>query len=254
MALSPGGHQPPMTIAGRFAEALAAVVDPLVAGPEHLPVRLARACVSMLPVDGAGLSLRDADRHRVPLGAAPEEAVLAERLQFTVGTGPCAWAESSREPVFAVEEDLLHRWPVFGGLLYRRTSYRAVVALPLEVGFSGSAAIDFYFRRPADVPALDVFEALAVGQLVGSELSDAAVWSTWAADRGPAWLHGPLPQARAAVWESVDKVAAELAVSPATALALLRARAYVLGVPVDEVAADLLAGRLRPADLERPTE
>ncbi|WP_040337222.1 hypothetical protein [Candidatus Blastococcus massiliensis] len=238
-----------MTIAGRFAHALAAVDDPHLAGAEQLPVRLAWACVGMLPVDGAGLSLRDAGRHRVPLGAAPDEAVLAERLQFTVGTGPCAWAESTREPVFAVEDDLLRRWPVFGGLLHRETPYRAVVALPLDLGFSGSAAIDFFFRRSADVPALDVFEALAVGELVGSALSEAAVWSTWPADRGPDWLHGPTPRARGAVWESVDKVAAELALAPATALALLRARAYVLGVPVDEVAADLLAGRLRAGDL-----
>lgn len=239
-----------MSIARRFAEALAAVTDPQLAGPELLPVRLARACVGMLPVDGAGLSLRMAGRQRLPLGAAPEEAALAERLQFTVGTGPCAWAEETREPVFAVEEDLLRRWPTFGGLLHRETPYRAVVALPLDLGLSGSAAIDLYFRRSADLPALDVFEALAVGELIGSELSDAAVWSSWPAERGPDWLQGPTPKGRSAVWESVDKVAAELGVAPSTALALLRARAFVLGIPADDVAADLLAGRLRAGDLQ----
>lgn len=242
-----------MTIAARFDAAVAAVADPELARPELLPVRLARACVDMLPVDGTGLSLRGADGQRVPLGAAPDEASRAEQLQFTVGTGPCAWADDSGEPVFAVEDDLVRRWPVFASLLHRETPYRAVVALPVDLGLSGSAAVDFYFRRSAEVPALDVFEALAVGDLVGSALSDAAVWSTWPADRGPDWLHGPAPQARGAVWESVDKVIAELGVSPATALALLRARAYVLGLAADEVAADLLAGRLRVGDLQPPT-
>ncbi|TKJ19042.1 hypothetical protein A6V29_10560 [Blastococcus sp. CCUG 61487] len=190
----------------------------------------------------------------MPLGAAPEEAALAERLQFTVGTGPCASAESCRHPVFAVEEEMLRRWPVFAGLLHRETPYRAVVALPLELGLSGSAAIDLYFRRSADVAALDVFEAMAVGELVGSALSDAALWSTWRAERGPDWLHGPTPQERTAAWAAVDRIAAELGVGPDTAVALLRARAYVLGVPADQVAADVRSGRLPVSDLQVPTE
>lgn len=243
-----------MTIAGRFAAALAAVTDPELARPELLPVRLARACVDMLPVDGAGLSLLAADGHRVPLGAAPETAALAERLQFTVGTGPCASAESCRHPVFAVEEEMRRRWPVFAALLHRETPYRAMVALPLDLDLSGSAAMDLYFRRSSDVAVLDVFEALAVGELLGSALGDAALWSTWRAERGPDWLHGPTPQGRAATFEAVDKIAVELGVGPDVALALLRARAYVLGVPADQVAADLLAGRLRAADLHDPAE
>jgi hypothetical protein len=164
-----------VSIAGRFASALAAVDAPRLAGPELLPVRLARACVAMLPVDGAGLSLRGTG-HRVPLGSAPEEAGLAERLQFTVGTGPCVWAETTHEPVFAVEDHLARRWPAFADLLRGQTSYRAVVALPLPLGVRGWAAVTFYFRRSAGVLALDVFEALAVGELVGSALDDADVW------------------------------------------------------------------------------
>ena len=38
------------------------------------------------------------------------------------------------------------------------------------------------------------FAALAVGELVSSALSDAAVWSTWSQEDGPEWLHGPTPR------------------------------------------------------------
>jgi hypothetical protein len=49
-------------------------------------------------------------------------------------------------------------------------------------------------------------------------------------------------------------VSAELGVVPTTALALLRARAYGQGIPADDVAADLLSGRLRARDLQAPTD
>jgi hypothetical protein len=238
-----------VTIAGRFAAALDEETDPALAGPELLPVRLARACARTLHVDGAGLSLQDASQQQVPLGASSDEAEIAERLQFTAGSGPCTAAQETRQPVFAVEEDLHRRWPVFGELLGEATSFRAVVGLPLQPALAGAGAIDLYFRRSADVPGLDVFEAMAVGELITSALSDAAVWSTWPATRGPEWLQGPTPQRRAAVWEAMGRLSVDLEVSTPTALALLRARAYGDGRSVDDVAADLLSGGLRARDL-----
>jgi hypothetical protein len=238
-----------VTIAVRFAAALDDTTGPGLAGPELLPVRLARACARMLPVDDAGLSLIDAAQQQVPLGASSDEAEVAERLQFTVGEGPCTTAQVIRQPVFAVEDELHRRWPVFSELLIRSTPFRAIVALPLQPALAGAGAIDLYFRNSDDVLGLDVFDALAVGELVTSALSDAAVWSTWSPADGPQWMRGPVPQRRAAVWEAMGKLSVGLDVSTPGALALLRARAYGTGRTVDDVAADLLAGRLRAADL-----
>ena len=126
-----------MTIAERFEAALDGTTDPDLAGPELLPVRLARACARILPVDGAGLSILDAAQQRTPLGASSPDAEVAERLQFTVGAGPCMTAADTRQPVFAVEEELRRRWPVFTELLQQETPYRAVVALPLQPALTG---------------------------------------------------------------------------------------------------------------------
>jgi hypothetical protein len=242
-----------VTIAGRFQVALDAEDTPDLRGPELLPVRLARACARTLRVDDAGMSLVDAAQQRVPLGASSDEAAIAERLQFTAGDGPCMTAQETRQPVFAVEEDLGRRWPVFTDLLFGSTSYRAVVGLPLQPALAGPGAVDLYFRRPEDVPRLDVFEALAVGELVTSALSDAAVWSAWSPAEGPEWLHGPAPRRRAAVWVAMGKVSVDLEVGIPTSLALLRAAAFGSGRTTDDVAADLLAGRLRATDL-RPAD
>lgn len=238
-----------MTIAGRFQEALVAAEEPGLGGPELLPVRLATAAARMLEVPGAGISLIDSAHRRVPLGASSEQAATAERLQFTTGEGPCMTAQEIRQPVFAVEEDLVRRWPVFADLLLGRTSFRAVVALPLLPGLVGDGAMDLFFTRTDEVTDLDVFDALAVGELVTSALSEAAVWSTWAPDDGPAWLHGPAPRRRAAVWEALGLLGMELDVTAPAAIALLRLHAYGSGRSVDDVAADLLAGRLHPARL-----
>ena len=242
-----------MSIAERFEAALAEVDEPGLAGPELLPVRLARATARVLRVDGAGLSLVDTSRRRMPLGASSPSAETAERLQFTVGAGPCMTAHETREPVFAIEEDLRRRWPLFADLLVGATPYRAVVALPLRPAPAGVGTIDLFFERSDEVTGLDVFEALAVGELASSALSDAAVWSDWSPSDGPEWLQGPVPQRRAAVWEAMSGVSLELETGAQEALSLIRARAYGTGRSVDDVATDLLSGRLRPGEL-RPAD
>ena len=239
-----------MTIAGRFAAALDESADSDFAGPELLPVRLARACARTLAVDDAGLSLVDSAQQRVPLGASSEVAEVAERLQFTVGAGPCMTAQETRQPVFAVEDDLRRRWPVFTELLVGSTPFRAVVALPLQPALAGAGAIDLYFRTSEEVLELDVFEAVAVGELVTSALSDAAVWSEWSPADGPGWLQGPVPRRRAAVWEAMGKLSVDLQISAPAALDLLRAHAYGAGRTVDDVAEELLSGQLRALDLQ----
>lgn len=228
------------------------VEEPGLTGPELLPVRLAVAAARMLAVDGAGLSLADATGRRIPLGASSDAAAHAERLQFTVGSGPCMTAQETRQPVFAAEEDLHRRWPAYGDLLIGETPFHAVVALPLLPALAGKGALDLFFVRSADVPDLDVFEAMAVGELVTSALSDASVWSTWSSETGPEWLQGPLPQRRAAVWEAMGRLGVDLEVTAQEALALLRAHAYGTGRSVDDVAADVLTGRLETARLQEP--
>ena len=239
-----------VTIAGRFAGRARRVDDPDLAGPELLPVRLARACARTLQVDGAGLSLVDAAQQRVPLGASSEVAEIAERLQFTVGAGPCMAAQETRQPVFAVEDDLRRRWPVFTDLLFGATPYRAVVALPLQPALAGAGAIDLYFRDSDDVLDLDVFEAMAVGELVSSALSDASVWSSWSPADGPGVAAGagaPAPgRGLGGAWASSASTSRSAPRPRSTCCARAPTAA---GRTVDDVAADLLAGRLRAVDL-----
>ena len=242
-----------MSIATRFRTALEDVGDPVLAGPELLPVRLARACARTLGVDGAGLSVAPPGQQRAPLGASSATAALAERLQFTAGDGPCETAHRQQEPVFAAVADLQRRWPTFARLLTGRTPYRAVVGLPIGETLAGPGALDLFFTDESTIPDLDVFEALSVGHLTAAALGDAAVWAPWSPRGGPAWLHGPAAQRRGLVWTAIGRVAMALDRTTPEALEVLRTAAQGAGSTVDDLAGEIVAGRLDPAEL-RVTE
>ena len=233
-----------MTIADRFAEEVSAAGRRGLDGPELLPERLARAAAAMLPVTAASLSLLEAGDKRLPLGSSSAEAACAERLQFTVGDGPCMTAARLGEPVFASEEDLGRRWPQFTEQLIERTPFRAVVAFPLLQALSGQGAMDLYFRRSESIAELDVFEAMAVGELITATLSDEAVFSDWTADVGPSWLHAPPARRRARVWQAMGRLSLQLDMEGPTALDLMRSYALAAGRDIDDVAGDVLTDQL----------
>jgi hypothetical protein len=246
------GHIPRVSVDDRFAAALAAENGRDAAdGPdEHLlPVRLARAAARLLGAGGVGLSLLTNAGERTPLAASSAEAGTAERLQFTVGSGPCMQAQKTGQPLFVVEDDIHRRWPAFADLLLTRTSFRGIVSLPLRSPMVGLGAMNLFFRDPADLRTLDVFDAVAVGELITIALGDTAMLSTWSEVTGPDWLRSPPALRRAAVWDAVGRTSLALDVDAPEALSLLRAFAYAGGRSVDAVAADLLSGRLRPVDV-----
>jgi hypothetical protein len=242
------------SIAERFRVALEDVREPRLAVPELLPVQLARACARTLGVDAAGLSVTAGEEGRAPLGASSATADLAERLQFTAGDGPCTSAHRDQEPVFAASADLERRWPAFARLLAEHTPYRAVVALPIGETLAGPGALDLFFTDEAAVPQLDVFEAMAVGDLTCAALGDAAVWAPWSPRGGPAWLHGPAAQRRALVWTAIGRVAMAQDTSAPAALDVLRTAAARTGRTVDDLAGDVVAGRLDPTVLPAPDD
>jgi hypothetical protein len=138
-----------MDVAGRIAALSSTTEQPELPGPELLPTRLMRACAQVRPVDGAGISFLSGFRHRVPLGASDDDAVLAERLQFTVGEGPCLTAHAEDGAVMATADTMGKRWPIFYRELLARTPYRAILSLPVTTEeFGGDAAVDLYYADP----------------------------------------------------------------------------------------------------------
>jgi hypothetical protein len=221
--------------------------------PELLPERLAKACVAVLPVAGAGICLLY-DDFRVPLGASDADASCAERLQFTTGQGPCLEAVRSGDTVLAGAEKILGSWPEYGQELFSRTPYAAVISLPLEISSGAHGALDLFLTEAPMLRQVSLADATAVQEQIVEAFQVAGAMAD--ADEGlseepePAWLHGPAARERIHVWIAMGMVMTRYGLVAADALALLRAHAYGTGTTLDQLSEGLLSGQQDLAELQ----
>lgn len=239
-----------MNLTEPFASAYRrATTDTAPGGPEMLGVQIAVACAEVLAVDGVGLSLFGSHSFRTPIGASDPLASAAERLQFTVGEGPCLEAHSRRHQVRASDSDLARRWPAFHRELVTKTPFRGIISLPLQGGMSGLAAIDLYYRRPERVldpshqqtsAAADTVAALLTEHLRSIPFGSAAVDD---------WVRAVQDEDRALVSVAMGMMTVAADLSFTDALAVLRAHAFAGDISLDQLSRDLVSGRKSTADL-----
>jgi len=213
------------------------------------PSMLAGASVSVLPVDGAGISMSD-PRLRVPLGWSSEDAAATERLQTTLGEGPCLTAAAQESALVADADAIARRWPVYQVELNQQTPFCSVASVPLRVpGGDVFGALNLYAYRP-DLSAVlaqdetrEVAEpaaAMLIGMLAspGKDRPD---------DGLPLRLDQESAVARSEVWMAVGMLIANSALTDMTALALLRGFAFSQEITLDD-AAHRLVERFLPVE------
>jgi hypothetical protein len=248
-----------MTIAQQFTAAYLKRA-PLSPEPQLVPHRLAAATAEVTGIDGVGLGVFGHRGLAVPIGANSAEAVLAERLEFTVGQGPGYDAHGEHRMVVATEPVMAARWPAYHDLLLTRTSFRSVVALPLTGPLESMAIITLLFHDPSGASAppteIEVLCRYITAALIEADLlddtGDIAPLLGVDTDSGPVWLSGPSSVVRNQVMAAVGMLSEYLGISRADGLKLLKSRAYGQHSTTDQIAAALLAGDLALAafDLE----
>ena len=225
--------------------------SPSTPDPQSVPARLAAAAAEVTGINGVGLSVFDDQGFAVPIGANSAEAVLAERLEFTVGQGPSYDAHRAHRLVVATEPVIAASWPGYHDLLLTRTSFRSVVALPLSGPLEWMALISLLFHDPfaavhaplADVSVLCRYITAALIEAdVLDDTGDMSAQLGVETDIGPVWLSGPSSKVRNQVLAAVGILARHLGISTADGLKLLKAHAYGQHSTTDQVAAALLAG------------
>jgi hypothetical protein len=187
------------------------------------------------------------------------DVVISEldALQFSLGEGPCVEAFAERRPVLIPDLALVAdgRWPVFAQAA-RRTPARAVFVFPLQLGAITVGVMDLYHREPGGLNGDALTGALrAADATLWSLLGRRAEETATACDgEGSAdardWLSGG-PLHRTEVYQATGVITGQSGVSVHTALARLRGFAFAHGRPLDEVARDVVARRLR-LDEEEP--
>ncbi|WP_069114675.1 ANTAR domain-containing protein [Jiangella alba] len=201
------------------------------------------ACAVALGAAGCGLSVVGASGAREPVlsvGALCEEL---EELQFTLGQGP--GVDASGDGV-VLAPDLAagfatRRWPVFAPAAVQR-GVRGLFAFPVAAGAARVGVLDVYRRDAGDLGDARLSTALAYADAVLVVVLD----ERGSVGTGPDQFRGGmLPERRAEVHQAAGMVSVQLSVEVSEALVRLRAYAYVHERRLAEVAADVVARRLR---------
>jgi hypothetical protein len=201
---------------------------------------LLRSCCRATGLDGAGVSIVDGGGTREPLYASDETAAVIERLQLTLGEGPCVDASAAGTPVLVADltdsRDLVaSRWPIFRNEA-TKTGARAIFAFPIRIGAIWLGAVDFYRQTPGTLSQADLGNALSSVEEVGLAVLEAP--HRYGDPEAPITTNMIVHQAAGMVMGQLDSSIEE-------AMVRLRATAFAEGLAIDELAADVVNGRRR---------
>lgn len=205
--------------------------------------RLCAAAAGALDACGVGLTLMTGDGVRA-LGAATDPTTEQfEELQLTLGEGPCIDAFARRRPVLVAQlaDGAQARWPAYVPGIYALGA-RAVFAFPLQVGAARLGVLDVFRAHPGALSADDLTLALVFAEVAVAALLDGQE-QTRSGDGDDRFddMLGPRTQ----VFQAQGMVMVQLGISLVDAIARIRAYAYAENRGLAEVAADIVAGRLR---------
>jgi hypothetical protein len=209
---------------------------------------LCEACVALLDVDAAAISLIFDGASSGTLGSSGAPARMYDELQFTLGEGPCLESVARRMPIMVVDlaDPEEARWPAYGPAMLAH-QIRGVYAIPVVVAGEYVGALDLFRGLPGRLPGADLAVAVAAAELAGVPLLDLLASDLQAAVADPtsnAWAELNT-LSRAEVSQATGALVAQLEVEPAEALVRLRAHAYATGRSATDVARDILDRRLK---------
>ncbi|MGW7330916.1 GAF and ANTAR domain-containing protein [Streptomyces sp. NPDC054840] len=217
-----------------------------VTGP-GAPAAFARACVDLMDVSGASVSLHGDSDVRTLWWSSDDVARRLAEAEYTLGDGPCRTVMEQAAPVFA--DDLAQqpdatRWPLFAQQAVD-LGVHAVFCLPLGGEALPIGTLDLY--RISAGPLSDRDQAFAVPAadaittaLLGLQAQDPGSGT----DEEGSWLDAAETD-HEEVHQATGMIMVHLGVDPQDALARLRAHAFSHGKTVTEAAFDVIAGRIR---------
>jgi hypothetical protein len=214
-------------------------------GPEAA-LAVCRACVTWLPMTGASITVMDGAQGQEPVCATDPGAARIDELQFSLGEGPCVEAFSSGRAVLVpdIAEPGEGRWPMFTAAAVE-TGARGMFVFPLRAGASRLGVLDCYRDTPGHLDDTELAGALLAADAAMWALLDRLDHRAGEAGRSPSPWYDGSALARAEVHQATGMLMAQAGTAAPTALAALRAAAFLGDRGITEIAADVVARRLR---------
>ncbi|MFC7491094.1 MULTISPECIES: GAF and ANTAR domain-containing protein [unclassified Knoellia] len=206
---------------------------------------LCDACVDLLGIDGAAISMVHDGFPHGTFGASSEASRRLDEYQFTFGEGPCLDAAASHEVVLAPDLDSPHetRWPAFAEAALE-DGVRAVFALPIRITSGCVGAMDLFREGPGPLRNDQLAGGVLAAELASLPLLDL-IAST---QHGPGDEDDPWAQLaeldRVEVYQATGMLISQLDVDATEALIRLRAHAIASGTTASQVALAIIGRRL----------
>lgn len=218
------------------------VVDQAHGGPATVE-HVCAVAVAAAGVDRAAVTVVLSATPRETIHVTDRLASELEELSLTLGEGPGVDA-LERGPVLVADLMACHwsaRWPAFApGAV--QAGNRAVFALPLRVGAIRLGVLSLYRTRSGALDSEQLADALLLADTACALLLDAAPRNqSGIDDRRPEQAGPQHPE----VHQATGMLTVQLGATPTVALSRLRAYAYAHDRRLRDVAADVLARRLR---------
>lgn len=189
-------------------------------------------------VDGAAIAVHTD-------GAAVQELVAVtgdwarhvEEMQYTVGDGPAIEAAQTASPVLTTNlAGIDGRWPGFAQVA-EEAGVGAAFAFPLRTGPSSIGTLDLFRREHRPLSPDEFAEAVALADIA----TEAVLTDVGTGDAVPApWLRADVPGHYDQVNIASGLLAGELRITVDEARVRLRARAFLRGIPVNDIACSVL--------------
>jgi GAF domain-containing protein len=206
--------------------------------------RLSRVCeaaVIALDADGAAATLM-AEAGPILAHATDPTSGHLEREQQTCGEGPSWSAFALQAPVIIEDvrgDDARQAWPLLADALAPIDVGR-VLALPVRVGGIKLGVLSIYNRLPGAVSPGQLPAAMLAADTAGLALLDSESGS---ADAAPLSELGPVLDYR--IHQATGMVMGQSGLDAHDALTRLRAKAFSESVPLQRLALDVIARRVR---------
>ncbi len=206
---------------------------------EDDPGAMARVLVDFLPVNGASVATIGDFLGTETLAATDSTIASLDELQFDLGEGPCWDALATLTPVIHPDVAAMPQnvWPAFRRGLEDH-GVAAIFAFPLAIGPLRIGAIDLYSVAPTSLDTTQTMATTALASIISRHVLRDALRSTGERDSREG------PYSRRLIHQATGFVIAQCGISADDAYLLLQGHAFAEGVSMDEIAHEVVAGRL----------
>lgn len=207
--------------------------------------------VTDLEVTGASISVVSHSGRQSAIASSDATAARLEASQFELGEGPHWDALMLRKPVMAsdISDAGELRWPIFLNEA-RGMGIGAVLAFPMLMGAALVGVVGLYSSVPREVDPEFIGRAQFLAGRVAMPSVTRALRSAAQHESEESLLS---PALRREVHQATGVIIHQLDLSATAAFARLQGYAFVTGRPIDDIAHDVVTGRLAFNNLPETT-